>query len=234
VTTPAARHVGGVVFDMDGVLVDSEPLWHEAEIAALAPLGVPLTPALCRQTTGVRVDGVVRHWRTLHPWAEGPADDVVVASIVDGVVARVRARGEPMPGARAALEAVGDLPLGLASSSPQRIIDAVLERLELRARFAVVQSAESLLRGKPDPLVYRLACRALGVDPAHAVAVEDSGSGLRAAHAAGMIVVAVPDPAADPPDALHLADVVLDSLAAFPRWLAAQPRRAGPRKVEPR
>ena len=222
---PVRRRVDGVVFDMDGVLVDSEPLWHEAEIAVLAPLGVPLTRELCLQTTGVRVDGVVRHWRARHPWGDVPADADVVAAIVDGVVQRVRARAEPMRGAHEALASVADLPLGLASSSPQRIIDAVLDRLAVRARFSVVQSAESLPRGKPDPLVYRLACESLGIDPRHAVAVEDSSSGLRAAHAAGMIVVAVPDPAAHVPDALDLADVVLDSLLAFPRWLAAQPRQ---------
>jgi sugar-phosphatase len=207
---------------MDGVLVDSEPLWHEAEIAVLAPLGVPLTRELCLQTTGVRVDGVVQHWRARHPWGEHPGDHEVVGAIVDGVVQRVLARGEPMRGAQAALAAVGALPLGLASSSPQRIIDAVLDRLGVRNRFAVVQSAESLPRGKPDPLVYLLACEALGVDPQFTVAVEDSSSGLRAARAAGMIVVAVPDPAAHVPDALHEADVVLDSLLAFPSWLAAQ------------
>jgi HAD superfamily hydrolase (TIGR01509 family) len=138
----------------------------------------------------------------------------------------VRARAAPMPGAHEALDAVGALPLGLASSSPARIIDAVLDRLGVRARFSVVQSAEALPRGKPDPLVYLLACQALGVDPRHAVAVEDSSSGLRAAHAAGMIVVAVPDPAAHVPDALDKASVVLDSLREFPRWLAEQPRKA--------
>jgi HAD superfamily hydrolase (TIGR01509 family) len=224
----AGGAVGAVVFDMDGVLVDSEPLWHEAEIAVLAPLGVPLTPALCRQTTGVRVDGVVRHWRQRHPWGPDPDDATVVARIVDGVVERVRARAEPMRGARAALQAASSLPLGLASSSPQRIIDAVLDRLGVRGLFAkaqgTVQSAEHLPRGKPDPLVYLRACAALGVDPRRAVAVEDSSSGLRAAHAAGMIVVAVPDPAADVPDALPLAEVVLPSLEAFPAWLQERRR----------
>jgi HAD superfamily hydrolase (TIGR01509 family) len=218
------RRVDGVVFDMDGVLVDSEPLWHEAEIEVLVPLGVPLTRELCLQTTGVRVDGVVRLWRERHPWGDVPDDATVTDAIVDGVVRRVRSRAEPMPGAHAALLAAGELPLGLASSSPRRIIDAVLDRLGIRPRFAVVQSAEALPRGKPDPLVYLLACQALGVDPRHAVAVEDSSSGLRAAAAAGMIVVAVPDPAAHVPDALDVADVVLDSLLAFPRWLAEQPR----------
>jgi HAD superfamily hydrolase (TIGR01509 family) len=225
----AGRPVEAVIFDMDGVLVDSEPLWHEAEIAALGPLGVPLTRALCRQTTGVRVDGVVHHWRQRHPWGDRPTDAEVIATIVEGVVSRVRSRGAAMPGAQAALDAVGALPLGLASSSPEQIIDAVLDRLGVRARFGAVVSAERLPRGKPDPLVYLQACAALGCDPRRTVAVEDSSSGLRAAHAAGMIVVAVPDPAADRPDALGLADVVLDSLVVFPRWLATQPRVTGSR-----
>ena len=208
----------GVVFDMDGVLVDSEPLWHEAECAVLAPLGVPLTPALCLQTTGVRVDGVVRHWRERYPWGVSPSDDEVVLAIVQGVVERVRARAQPMPGAMGALDVVRGVPCGLASSSPEAIIAAVLARLGVRDRFGVVQSAEHLPRGKPDPLVYLLACEALGVDPRHTVAIEDSSSGLRAAHAAGMIVVAVPDPAAHVPDALPLATAVLPSLEHFPAW----------------
>jgi HAD superfamily hydrolase (TIGR01509 family) len=218
--SPNKRHIAGVVFDMDGVLVDSEPLWHEAEIAVFGSLGVVLTPELCRQTTGVRIDAVVAHWRAAHPWGPWPSNEEVVNAIVDDVVARVASRAEPMRGVHSALRAVSGLKTGLASSSPQRLIDVVLDRLGLRGAFQVVQSAEHLPHGKPDPTVYLLACKALGLDPRHAVAIEDSDSGLRAAHAAGMIVVAVVDPAGPRPKGLGVADVVLESLEDFPAWLS--------------
>ncbi|MDP2341262.1 MAG: hexitol phosphatase HxpB [Deltaproteobacteria bacterium] len=211
-----------VVFDMDGVLVNSEPLWHEAEIEVFGALGVTLTAGDCQQTTGVRVDGVVKHWRKLRPERFADVDDdAVVSQIVRGVIDRIAVRGAPMDHA---IEAVDDvaargLRLGLASSSPMGIIDAVLARLGVRARFSAVCSAEHLPRGKPDPAVYLQACTSLGVEPARAIAVEDSSSGIRAGKNAGMFVLAVPDPAAAPPEALAVADVVIGSLRELPAIL---------------
>lgn len=217
-----AMTIEAVVFDMDGVLVDSEPLWHEAEIDVFGAIGLSLTVAQCQQTTGVRIDGVVRHWRALHPALFAAVDDdALVARIVAGVVARVAARGTPMKGAFAAVDdaARRGLQIGLASSSPRAIIEAVLVRLQVRDRFAAVCSAEHLPRGKPDPAVYLDACRALGVDPRRAVAVEDSSSGIEAGKNADMFVVAVPDPSAAVPKSLGLADVVIGSLLELPAVL---------------
>lgn len=208
-----------VVFDMDGVLIDSEPLWHEAEIAAFGAHGVVLTVEDCLETTGVRIDAVVRHWQERHPLALGAVHaGVLIDSIVAGVIARVLDRGEAMPGAHAALDAVleADMGLALASSSPPAIISAVLGRLDVEARFATVHSAWGLPRGKPDPAVYLAACESLGVDPADAVAVEDSQSGLLAGLAAGMMVVAVPDPRARPPEAAARAAACLPDLWHLP------------------
>lgn len=221
-TPRAERAIEAVVFDLDGVLVDSEPLWHEAELAVFRELGVPLTKAMCLETTGLRVDAVVRHWHARHPW-RSPDLERVAAQVVKRVAALIVERATPMPHALAALDAVRarGLTLGLASSSPRLVIDAALARLDVAPRFLSVRSAESLARGKPDPEVYLLACRDLGVAPGQAVAVEDSSSGLRAAHAAGMKVIAVPDPAARPPDALRLADVVLADLAGLAAALDA-------------
>ncbi|MCC7073978.1 MAG: hexitol phosphatase HxpB [Deltaproteobacteria bacterium] len=223
--TPVPR---AVVFDLDGVLIDSEPLWHEAELEVFCALGVPLTRALCLETTGLRVDAVVQHWYGLHPWPHAPHERVA-ADVVGRVAALIRARAQPMPHVHAALDAVGarGLALGLASSSPMLVIDAALARLGIARRFSAVRSAEPLPHGKPDPQVYLLACADLGVAPAAAIAVEDSSSGLRAAHAAGMRVIAVPDPSARPPDALGLADLViadLGELATALDRLVAPPR----------
>lgn len=222
-STDARPRLQAVVFDMDGVLVDSEPLWHEAEREVFSRCGLELSVADCQQTTGVRIDTVVAHWRARRPECFVDVDDAaVVDAIVAAVVARVRARAEPMRGAREAVAWCHErgLRVGLASSSPMVLIDAVLERLQLRALFQTVQSAELLPRGKPDPLVYQLACKALGVDVAAACAVEDSSSGIRAGVAAGMYVVAVPDRAAAAPAALGEAHAVIDDLTALPTRLA--------------
>ena len=211
--TGAAARLRAVVFDLDGVLVDSEPLWHEAELEVFGALGVPLTRAMCLDTTGLRVDAVVRHWFARFPWRDASVERVA-HNVVERVAAHIAARAQPMPHVAAALDAVDarGLALGLASSSPRVVIDAAVRRLGIAHRFAAVRSAELLVRGKPDPEVYLLACADLGVPPGRAVAIEDSSSGLRAAHAAGMRVIAVPDPSTRPPDALDLADVVLTHL----------------------
>lgn len=213
-----------VVFDMDGVLIDSEPLWHEAEIDAFSAHGVALTAEDCLETTGVRIDAVVRHWQARHPDRLGGVDaPALVEAIVAGVVRRVLDRGEPMPGAFAALDAVAaaGLKAGLASSSPPAIIAAVLRTLDVETRFGAVHSAWGLPRGKPDPAVYVAACASLDVAPAYAVAVEDSQSGLLAGLAAGMMVVAVPDPRMRPPEAADRAHALLPDLWHLPAlWRA--------------
>ena len=214
--------IDAVVFDMDGVLVNSEPLWHEAEIEVAASLGFVLSIAECQQTTGVRVDGVVRHWRSQRPHAfAGVTDQEVIRRIVAGVVERVERQGAPMLGAVEAVVDAADrgFGVGLASSSPFVIIDAALRRLQVRDLFGVVCSAEHLPKGKPDPAVYLEACGGLGVDPKRAVAVEDSSSGILAGKNAGMFVVAVADAAAAPPAALDVADVVITSLRELPALL---------------
>ncbi len=211
--------VDAVIFDMDGVLVDSEPLWHVAEIEAFGAVGVLLTEADCLRTTGLRVDAVVEYWYARHPWA-APAREAVGADIVARVGRLLGKRAAPKAGA---VEAVGflrglGLPLAVASSSPRVLIEVVLGRLGIADAFAVVCSAEGEPFGKPHPSVYLTTAAALGVDPRSCVAIEDSGNGIRAAVAAGMYTIAVPDqPVA--PEALALARVVLPSLEALPaRW----------------
>ena len=223
-TPPSAFRAA--VFDMDGLLIDSEPFWWEAEQFAFAEVGVRLVDADCMQTMGLRVDAVVAHWAARRPW-QGVSAERVAERIVQRVIERVRTRGEEMAGASWALslcEGLG-LRLALASSSAPEIIDAVLDRLGFAGRFEVVRSAAHEARGKPHPDVYLSACAGLGLPPADCVAFEDSPSGVRAARAAGLHCIAVPAhhlPGADL--VASLADVVLPSLEALAvSHLCAQP-----------
>lgn len=199
-----------VVFDMDGVLVDSEPLWHRAEIAAFAEVGLSLTATDCLRTTGLRVDAVARYWfeHARLPGAPEPVAEDIVRRVQD----LLREEAEPKPGAVAAVRAAAaEYPVALASSSSDALIAAVLHRLGLADAFRVVRSAEHEPLGKPDPGVYLTAARLLGVAPTDCLAIEDSGTGIRSALAAGMRVLAVPDvPVA--PEVLARAHAVVPSL----------------------
>jgi len=202
-----------VLFDMDGLLIDSEPLWHEAEIYGFALAGLQLTPEQCLETTGLRVDEVVKFRYAQSAWA-APSQDTVAAAIVERVVELVHAKGALKPGVTEALalaRAAG-LRIALASSSPYVIIDAVLDTFGLRPAFEVVHSAEEETRGKPEPDVYLTTARKLGVTPAECLAVEDSPNGVLAARAAGMRCIAIPEPVLRNHPDLARADAVLGSL----------------------
>lgn len=200
-----------VIFDLDGLLIDSEPHWRAAEIEVFARAGLALTDAQCAETTGLRVDEVIRLRRAgfsgWHTLTEADAVEAVLARVVE----RIGAQGEAKPGAAAAVArvAASGARVALASSSPLRVIRAALGRLGLTDAFAVVHSAEGEPYGKPHPGVYLAAAARLGVDPTACVAVEDSLHGLVAAKAARMRCVVVPER----PDArFALADAVIPSL----------------------
>jgi mannitol-1-/sugar-/sorbitol-6-/2-deoxyglucose-6-phosphatase len=204
------------IFDMDGLLIDSEPLWRRAEQAAFRQVGVELDDATCRQTMGWRADEVVTHWYERFRWQDATPEEVL-ADMQARVIRLITTEGEALPGAREAVETLRSLgySLGLASSSPPVVIEAVLRTLGLTGFFDVVCSAVDEARGKPDPAVFLRAAERLGVAPQACVAFEDSLAGVTAALAAGMRVIAVP--AADQAGEPGFADahVVLRSLEAF-------------------
>lgn len=213
--------IEGVLFDMDGLLIDSEPLWQRAEIEVFGRLGLALTREQCLETRGLRIDEVVAHWFARSPWIGAPRRDVRDA-IVARVIGLVEKAGRAKSGVEHAIAffVARGLPLGVASSSDYAIIHAVLDRLGLRSSFATVHSGEDELRGKPDPAIYLSAAAKLGVVPGRCIALEDSPSGVASAKAAGMRCIAVLDAAgvgASEIDAelarLTRADVVLRSLA---------------------
>jgi mannitol-1-/sugar-/sorbitol-6-/2-deoxyglucose-6-phosphatase len=214
--------VGAVVLDMDGLLIDTEPVWRAAEYAVFGELGVSLTRADLLDTTGVRVDEVAAVFlaRRPAPAALSPAE--VADRITDLVIAHVRRDGVPMPGVPEAIALFGrcGLRLAIASSSPVRLIDAVCARLELDIDIRC--SALDERNGKPAPDVYLAAARRLGLSPARCLAVEDSPPGVLAAKAAGLRCLAVPDPLLTADPRYHRADLVLPSLADLTEPLLAK------------
>jgi mannitol-1-/sugar-/sorbitol-6-/2-deoxyglucose-6-phosphatase len=200
------------LFDMDGLLVDSEILWHEAEIEIFGSLGVPLAEATNRSTKGLYVDEVVEFWFGLHPWS-GPTPAQVSRMLLDRVGELIDLKGRLLPGAERALDLTARRgPIALASSTPLALIHHVVDHFGLRDRFVSLHSAEFEDYGKPHPAVFLSAARALNVPPDCCLVFEDSAAGVLAAKAARMSVVAVPTPADRPLATFAIADLVVDSL----------------------
>ena len=154
----------------------------------------------------------------------GRSPAAVERAVVDAMVDALRTGlMEPFPGAADMVRETAErVPVALATSAPRRLVDAVLDRHGLAPAFGATVSSAEVARGKPDPAVYREAARRLDVDPRACVGVEDSSNGLRAAHAAGMTVLALPNPTYPPePDALALAARVADGVPAARRALDA-------------
>ena len=209
-TLPAV--IEAVVFDLDGVLIDSEPVWEEVRRAVVAEAGGRWGPDTQRRLMGM----------STRQWAEylagelgvGRSSDEVARTVIDRMKKRYARRLPLIPGA---VEAVRRLaarwPLGLASSSPPELIAFAVEQAGLAGTFRAVASSDEVAAGKPAPDVYLLAASRLREEPAAAVAVEDSSNGLRSAAAAGCRAVAIPRPAYPvDPDALAVASLVLESI----------------------
>jgi sugar-phosphatase len=214
----AAPNISAVIMDMDGLLIDTEPVWRVAQTEVLGELGIQLSEADMLSTMGRRVVEVVAYWRHHRPWPGAssgePSDAVLADRIVDRTVAHVRARGEPMKGVDRAVALLRGLGLGIAiaSSSSHRLIDAVCDRLGLEW-IEIRCSADDELRGKPAGDVYLTAARRLGLSPAVCLAVEDSPNGVLAARDAGMRCIAVPDRFLTGDPRYREAQLILGSLA---------------------
>jgi HAD superfamily hydrolase (TIGR01509 family) len=222
--------VEAVVLDMDGLLIDTEPVWRAAQSAVFAGFGVTLSASDLLDSTGQPIEELIPIWRQRRPPGNDPGaqltgagltgagltDDEVAGLITDRVIAHVKAEGQPMPGVTAAIARFERCGLGLAiaSSSPLRLIDAVCDRLGL-ARIEVRCSAMDEARGKPAPDVYLTAARRIGVPAASCLALEDSPHGVASAKSAGMRCVAVPDPLLADDPRYREADLVLTSLTGL-------------------
>lgn len=208
--------IEAVIFDMDGLLIDSEPLWRIAETQAMNAIGVPMVEDDGFLTMGLRTDEVVEYWYARYPWSV-PSKQEVEGAIVGNVIALIKDRGDAMPGAVEAVRAVGEAgyKVGLASSSAMEIIDAVLARIGLEDGFAVLQSAEHEPYGKPHPAVYIECARRLGVTPSNCLALEDSPAGVLAAKAGKMKCIAIPPPELRDDGRYCIADLQLESIESF-------------------
>lgn len=198
-----------VVFDMDGVIVESEHLWEECWAAFAADRGATWTRKQTTDCQGMSAPEWSRYLADFAKAGDSPAD--TEREVVDGMIGALEAgRIELLDGARRMVEDVSDaVPIAMASSATRRVIDAVLTYHGLAERFTATVSSAEVARGKPRPDVYEEAARRLGVEPVACLAVEDSSNGLRAAAAAGMTVVAIPNPVYAPhPDALAQAAAV--------------------------
>jgi mannitol-1-/sugar-/sorbitol-6-/2-deoxyglucose-6-phosphatase len=201
------------IYDMDGLLLDSEPYWVQAELEVLGAVGVPLTPELARETTGMRLDEAVAYWFGRFPW-KGRSPQEVVKALTQAAHRLILEHAKAKPGVHQSLSVFQKhgLRVALASSSPLVLIQGVVEKLGLLGKFDFVVSAESEPYGKPHPAVYLRCAGRLGLSPTECVALEDSVNGLVSAKAARMRVIAVPEAAHLADARFCLADAVVSSL----------------------
>lgn len=214
------RQILAAIFDMDGLLIDSEPLWDQAELEVMATLGVDTSRRHeLPDTLGLRIDLVVALWFAQQPW-NGPSLDEVTQRIITRAMTLVEEKRPLLPGVADAIalcKAQG-LKVGLASASPLRMLEHVLTLFDLREQFDVLASAEHLLYSKPHPQVYLDAAAKLGVDPLCCVTLEDSVNGMVATKAARMRSIVVPAEENRSDARWALANVRLNSLTELEPW----------------
>ena len=206
----------GAVFDLDGLLIDSEPVWMWAQAKAFGELGVELTPAMQLATTGMRMRETLVIWRGYFPSIEIDPEGMR-RRLLELVAGSLRESGMPKPGALQAMETCrkAGCRMAIASSSMPEIITAAVDRLGARDMFHALVSAEGVAHGKPHPAVYLAAAEQLGVGPGECIAFEDSVFGLRSAKAAGMHCIAVPEEHNRGRAEYAIADRILESLEEF-------------------
>ncbi|MEM9923729.1 MAG: hexitol phosphatase HxpB [Cyanobacteria bacterium P01_D01_bin.50] len=214
--------IEAVIFDMDGLLIDSEPLWQQAEITIFKQVDIILTHSMCTQTKGLRIDEVVEYWYKKYPW-DKLSQLQVQEAIVNKLIELIHTEGKALPGVNDAINYVKakNVKIALASSSAYKIINAALEKLNIADAFEIIYSAESEPLGKPHPGVYLTTAEKLGVSPQNCLALEDSLNGVLAAKAAQMKCIAIPEMSefhnpkfAISPKGMRfaIADLILESL----------------------
>ncbi len=208
--------IRAVIFDMDGVLINSEPLWKIAEKEVFSSLGVKITDELVHITSALTAQEVCAFWYERYPW-QGKTFDQVEDDVVARVIELIGEHDTKMPGVKEILDFCKNkgLKIGLASNSSHNLIAVVLEKVGIKHYFDFISSAQDVEKGKPDPAVYIFAAKNLGVKPFECLVFEDSIIGMTAAKRAGMSVVAIPAKEDFGNHNLQIANIVLTSLSEF-------------------
>ncbi|QUY50301.1 hexitol phosphatase HxpB [Serratia plymuthica] len=209
-----SQRIETAIFDMDGLLIDSEPLWLQAELDIFGALGLDLSDRhKLPDTLGLRIDLVVKMWYQAMPW-QGVSLEDVSARIIERAIELVHEKRPLLPGVQQALELCRsrDLNIGLASASPLHMQQQVLKMFDLAGYFDQLVSAEYLPYSKPHPEVYLIAAERLGSDPLRCITLEDSFNGMIATKAARMRSIVIPAPEYRHDTRWALADHKLDTL----------------------
>lgn len=208
------------IFDMDGLLIDSEPLWEQAGCEVLKNHGVELTTEQYHSSTGLRTEEWIHHWFTHFqiPLSQAAA---ATTDIINRATNKIQETGTAMPGVQETLELLQShgFVLAIATSSPMSLVQVVVEKLDIRHYFTTLTSAEGLPYGKPNPAVYLNCAQALGKSPVQCICFEDSFNGMIAVKAALMKCIVVPAPAFQQQLRWNAADLQLTSLRDFNKEL---------------
>lgn len=203
-----------VIFDMDGVLVDSEPFWRQSMIKGFKTVGFTISESDCRKTTGMRLDEVIAYWKKQHNW-ENKTNTQLHNEIIADLCKTIEVRGKELEGTSKALQFFKskNYKIGLASSSNNLLINTVIKKLEIQHYFDAIHSAEHLPYGKPHPQVFLNCAASLAVQPEECLVIEDSVNGIIAAKAAKMSAIAIPDAEHSSDKRFVIADYVIESLS---------------------
>ncbi len=208
--------IKAIIFDFDGIIIDSEPLWVEAEMNVFKSVGVHLTPEMCRKTTGLNIHDTIQYWFNVYHWT-GKSVFQVYKEIMESMQTLIFERADLKDGFLDVLQLFVDkkLPVAVASSSPLKLITTALKKFHLFDFFKIISSAENEELGKPHPALYLGAAKKLGVEPVNCLAFEDSFNGAISAKAARMKLVTVPDSHDFSSTRFDFADLKLPSLTDF-------------------
>ncbi len=206
-----------VIYDMDGLLIDSEPYWRKAEMKVFATVGLNLTEQDCMKTTGFRFDEVVEYWWQQQCW-QGKTKEQIHDEVLDEMENAITHHAVTMTGVKQSLDFFKNtgVKMAVASSSAMRLIKATVKKLKIEPYFDLLVSAEHELYGKPHPSVFLRTAETLKVRPERCLVLEDSFNGLLAAKSAKMSCIIVPDPANYLNEKLIIADWKLKSLEDIP------------------
>lgn len=205
-----------IIFDMDGVLIDSEPYWNDALKVGFRAANLEMSDEMCEATMGGRLNEVVDFRFKKHK-LNGVSREEVEELILEEIIHLVKTKAGILPGVHSAVEKINQagIPMAIASSSPMRLINVVMEKLKIEKDLSGIFSAQDDIWGKPHPSVYLRTAETLNVDPEYCWVIEDSVNGMVAAKAAKMNVIAVPDPKMYHDKRWGLSDVLLHSLEEF-------------------